>query len=281
MKLDDQLILRLDGVRKYLGGRWVLNGVSLDVRKGSVTCILGPSGTGKTTLLKCMNLLQPIDAGTIWLDGHAIVRAHVVKKAVSWAERALQRMFYGPVPLFESVRDITSTAEAIRAHIGLVFQEFNLWPRMTVLENLIEGPIVVRRMRRAEAVAKAKETLASLGLDGLHNRYPLSLSGGQRQRVAIARTLMMDSEMLLLDEITSALDPELVAGVLQVLRELSRSGRTLVIVTHHVAFAREVADWIVMMDNGLIVEEGSPAQVLDDPKEQRTKAFLSCLASIA
>jgi cystine transport system ATP-binding protein len=226
-----------------------------------------------------MNLLQPIDAGTIWFDDQVMVRASVIEKRASWSERTIQRVLYGPGPPFESVRELTTFADNVRKRVGIVFQEFNLWPRMTVLENLIEGPIVVSRVPRAKAVEKANETLAALGLAGLHNRYPLSLSGGQRQRVAIARTLMMEYEVLLLDEITSALDPELVGDVLQVLRQLSRSGRTLVIVTHHVAFAREVADRVVMMDNGVIVEEGPAAGVLDNPKEARTKAFLKRLAS--
>ncbi|KNG92348.1 amino acid ABC transporter ATP-binding protein [Pseudaestuariivita atlantica] len=236
--------LRLDNVQKSFGATRVLDGISLDVAKGEMVCLIGASGSGKSTLLRCINLLEPLDDGAIWLDGEDI------------AEPALD-----PQP--------------IRQRIGIVFQSFNLFPHMTAVENVMLAP---RRVRKETREALRPEVTALFDRFGLADRmghYPDQLSGGQQQRVAIIRALAMRPEIMLFDEITSALDPELVGEVLQVLKALKEDGMTMILATHEMAFARDVADRVCVLDHGRIIEEGPPAQVFTAPREARTRAFLS------
>ncbi|MEK6326364.1 MAG: amino acid ABC transporter ATP-binding protein [Actinomycetota bacterium] len=238
-------MLRLEGVHKRFGDLEVLRGIDLDVAGGQVVCVLGPSGSGKSTLLRCINLLEPPDRGRILLEG----------------------------------REITGKTTAddrnyVRRRVGIVFQQFNLFPHKTALENVSLAPQKVLERQGAEARGKAEALLDRVGLSDKINEYPERLSGGQQQRVAIARALAMDPHVMLFDEVTSALDPELIKEVLDVMRELAAEGMTMVVVTHEMGFAREVGDQVVFMDGGVIVEQGGPAQVLDRPREERTKRFL-------
>jgi polar amino acid transport system ATP-binding protein len=233
----------------------VLRGVDLDVARGSVTVILGPSGSGKSTLLRCINELEDITAGSIRVDGELM--------GFRLDDRgALHRLH--PRVIAQQ-----------RQRIGMVFQRFHLFPHLTARENVMEAPVQVRGVPKAEARARADELLARVGLADRAGYYPAQLSGGQQQRVAIARALAMDPELMLFDEPTSALDPELVGEVLAVMRDLAASGMTMVVVTHEIGFAREVADHVVFMDEGVIVEEGTPEQVIANPRERRTKDFLA------
>ena len=242
------------GVRKSFGSLEVLKDVNLEIRYGEVACILGPSGSGKSTLLRCMNHLERISSGRLRVGGEFVgYREHSGK-------------------LYELRPDDIA---ARRADIGMVFQAFNLFPHMTVMENIIEAPIGVRRMPRKEAVDLGYELLKKVGLEHKADVYPRTLSGGQQQRVAIARALAMRPSVMLFDEPTSALDPELVGEVLAVMKELAREGMTMIVVTHEVGFAREVADRVIFMDGGVIVEEGTPEDVLLQPKTERAKAFFS------
>ncbi|WP_432490824.1 amino acid ABC transporter ATP-binding protein [Kineococcus gypseus] len=247
-------LVRAVNVHKSFGHVEVLKGVDLEVRAGEVVCLLGPSGSGKTTFLRCINALERIDGGRLWVDGELVGlrerggRLH----RLTAAEIARQR------------RDI-----------GMVFQRFNLFPHMTALENVVEAPVLVRGQARAAARERALALLERVGLaDRVHN-YPAQLSGGQQQRVAIARALAMEPKLMLFDEPTSALDPELVGEVLSVMRELAAEGTTMVVVTHEVAFARDVADQVVFMDGGVVVEHGPPGQVIGAPRHERTRAFLT------
>ncbi|MDF0530587.1 amino acid ABC transporter ATP-binding protein [Tsukamurella sp. 8F] len=247
--------IEIRGLRKSFGGRVVLDGVDLDVQQGEVVVILGPSGSGKSTLLRCINHLERPDAGYVRVDGDVI----------GYRES-------GAV-----LRELPPAAVARqRARIGMVFQQFNLFPHLTVEENLLEGPLAAGAAR-TEVTARGRELLARVGLAGREDAYPSQLSGGQQQRVAIARTLVMKPAAVLLDEPTSALDPELVGEVLDVVRDLASGGQTLVVVTHEVGFARDVADTVVFMEDGRIVESGSPSAVFGDPREERTRAFLSAV----
>lgn len=241
------------GVRKAYGSNEVLKKISLEVAKGEVLCLLGPSGSGKSTFLRCINHLEGVDGGRIYVDGELIGYRQD-----------------GDV-LYEL--DPKAVAEQ-RKHIGMVFQRFNLFPHLTALENVIEAPVGVNGENRDEAIEKAKDLLKLVGLEDKGEHYPAQLSGGQQQRVAIARALAMEPKLMLFDEPTSALDPELVGDVLDVMRNLAKSGMTMIVVTHEIGFAREVADRVVFMDQGLVVESGSPKQVLDNPQEARTRAFL-------
>jgi polar amino acid transport system ATP-binding protein len=249
-------LIEIRGLAKTFGSFQALAGVDLDVRPGEVLCIIGASGSGKTTLLRCINQLVEFDAGSILLDGALVGhrRAGDVLHPLSEREIARQRL-----------------------RTGMVFQRFNLFPHLTALENVIEGPVQVLRRPKAEAVAEARALLIRVGLADKEGAYPTSLSGGQQQRVAIARALAMKPQVILFDEPTSALDPELVGEVLAVMKDLARSGVTMIVVTHELAFAREVADRVVFMDKGAIVEAGTPAEVLDSPREERTRAFLSAV----
>jgi polar amino acid transport system ATP-binding protein len=241
-------------IHKRFGAVDVLNGVSLSVERGEVMCIIGPSGSGKSTLLRSINHLEEIDQGRVELCGELIGYKQRGSKLVSLPERELARQ---------------------RASIGMVFQSFNLFPHMTVLQNVIESPVGVLRKPVAEAKATAERLLDRVGLLAKANAYPRQLSGGQQQRVAIARALAMSPRLVLFDEPTSALDPELVGEVLDVMKDLARDGLTMVVVTHEIGFAREVASSLLFMDGGLVVERGRPADVLGQPKMARTRDFLS------
>jgi polar amino acid transport system ATP-binding protein len=241
-------------VCKSFGRLEVLKGIDLRVDKGEVCCLIGPSGSGKSTLLRCINHLENVDAGRLSVDGQLVGYRQQGDKLYELREK--------------------ETA-AKRAEIGMVFQRFNLFPHMTVLQNVVEAPTRVRRQPRDQAAARARALLDRVGLADKVTAYPAQLSGGQQQRVAIARALAMDPKLMLFDEPTSALDPELVGEVLDVMRDLAREGMTMVVVTHEMGFAREVGDQVVFMDDGVVVEAGPPSQVITKPQHQRTKAFLS------
>jgi polar amino acid transport system ATP-binding protein len=243
-----------EGVSKSFGSNEVLKSIDLKVNQGEVLCIIGPSGSGKSTFLRCINHLERVDAGRLSVDGEIVgYRQHGDK-------------LYELKPK-EAARQ--------RREIGMVFQRFNLFPHMTALENIIEAPMRVKGISKAKAVERANELLARVGLSDKGDHYPSQLSGGQQQRVAIARALAMDPKLMLFDEPTSALDPELVGEVLDVMKGLAASGMTMVVVTHEMGFAREVADELVFMDGGVVVESGDPREVLSNPQHQRTQAFLS------
>ncbi|MEU1283102.1 amino acid ABC transporter ATP-binding protein [Kitasatospora sp. NPDC005856] len=237
-------VLRLESVRKTFGGQAVLRDVDLAVAEHSVTALIGASGSGKSTLMRCVNLLEGIDDGAIFLDG-------------------------------EEITDPRADEDAVRRRIGVVFQSYNLFPHLTVLENITLAPRRVHRVARAEAQARALELLDRLGLASKAKEYPDRLSGGQQQRVAIVRALATGPRLLLLDEITAALDPVLVGEVLSVVRDLKEQGMTMVLSTHEMGFAREVADQVCFLDGGVVLEQGPPEQVFGDPQEERTRQFLS------
>ncbi|WP_344460629.1 amino acid ABC transporter ATP-binding protein [Kitasatospora kazusensis] len=241
-------------VHKSFGRLDVLRGVDLRVPAGSVTVVLGPSGSGKSTLLRAVNHLEKLDRGHVSIDGELIGYRRV-------GDRLYER----------SAREVLRQ----RTHIGFVFQNFNLFPHLTVLQNITEAPVGALRRPKAAARAQARELLDRVGLADKADAYPRQLSGGQQQRVAIARALALEPKVLLFDEPTSALDPELVGEVLDVIKDLARTGTTMIVVTHEIGFAREVADTVVFMDGGVVVEQGPPAAVLDHPQHERTRAFLS------
>ena len=236
-------VVRLEAVHKNFGDNHVLRGIDLEVRSREVLTIVGPSGSGKSTLLRCVNLLEPVNDGRIYFEGEEITRKGA---------------------------DLSAT----RQRIGMVFQQFNLFPHLTVMNNLTLAVRRIRRQPKADAEARAMQLLERVGLTEKAGQHPHQLSGGQQQRVAIARALMMEPHVMLFDEVTSALDPELVGEVLIVMRDLAREGMTMLVVTHEMQFAREVGDRLVFMDEGRIVEEGAPADVLDRPREERTRRFL-------
>ncbi len=241
-------------VHKSFHRNEVLRGIDMRVQKREVVVLIGPSGSGKTTFLRCINHLEKINRGRIYVDGELIgYREQPDGKTVEDSERNIARK---------------------RAEIGMVFQRFNLFPHMTALENIIEAPIRVRGIPRDTAIARGRELLAKVGLEQKADAYPARLSGGQQQRVAIARALAMDPKLMLFDEPTSALDPELVGDVLKVMRQLAEEGMTMVVVTHEMGFAREVSDRVIFMDGGVIVEEGTPEQVISNPQQERTQNFL-------
>ena len=237
-------VVRLEGVHKSFGDNKVLRGIDLEVQAGEVLTVIGPSGSGKSTLLRCVNLLEPLNAGRIFLEGEEITRKG-------------------------------ADVSAVRQRIGMVFQQFNLFPHLTVMDNLTLAARRIRKRPRADAESRARNLLERVGLEEKAEQHPHQLSGGQQQRVAIARALMMEPHVMLFDEVTSALDPELVGEVLVVMRDLARDmGMTMLVVTHEMQFAREVGDRVVFMDDGRIVEQGVPAEVLDRPQEERTRRFL-------
>jgi polar amino acid transport system ATP-binding protein len=247
-------MVKAEQVCKSFGALQVLKGITLEVGKGQVLVMVGPSGSGKSTFLRCINHLETVNAGRLYVDGDLI----------GYRDRGSK--------LYEiSPRD----AAKQRRDIGMVFQHFNLFPHRTALENLIEAPMHVKRVKKADAVARAKDLLDQVGLAEKATAYPAQLSGGQQQRVAIARALAMNPKLMLFDEPTSALDPELVGEVLEVMKKLAQEGMTMVVVTHEMGFAREVANKLVFMDGGVVVESGPPREVLANPKHERTKAFLS------
>ncbi|KAB1551524.1 amino acid ABC transporter ATP-binding protein [Corynebacterium sp. 321] len=249
-------MISIQNVWKKYGRLEILKGIDLDVPAGTVTCLIGPSGSGKSTLLRCVNHLEKITAGRIYVDGELI--GYREKNGT----------------LYEiSEKDAASQ----RVEVGMVFQHFNLFSHRTVLENIIEAPIQVRKENKDKAIAHAQELLEQVGLAHKADAYPVQLSGGQQQRVAIARALAMRPKLMLFDEPTSALDPELVGEVLNVMRRLADDGMTMLVVTHEMGFAREVADTVAFMDGGVIVEHGPSEQVINDPQHERTKEFLSSL----
>ncbi|MEU9605913.1 amino acid ABC transporter ATP-binding protein [Streptomyces sp. NPDC048057] len=253
----NDIVLSARGVRKRFGDTEVLKGIDLDVAAGEVLCVIGPSGSGKSTLLRCFNHLEKIDAGRIRVDGELVgYEQHGSSRTVLRERRP---------------RDVRRQRE----RIGMVFQRFHLFPHRTAVQNVMEGPLVVKGCSRADAERRARELLDRVGLADRSEHYPSQLSGGQQQRVAIARALAMDPTLMLFDEPTSALDPELVGEVLGVMRDLARSGMTMIVVTHEMGFAREIADRVLFLDQGAAVEEGHPEQVFNDPRHDRTRAFLS------
>jgi polar amino acid transport system ATP-binding protein len=247
-------MVQAERVRKRFGRQEVLKGITLTVQPGEVMCLLGPSGSGKSTFLRCINHLEKLDGGRLSVDGELVGYREAGGRLHELRESEVARE---------------------RAQIGMVFQHFNLFPNMTAVENLTCAPIRVKRLPRAQAEARARELMQRVGLPDKLDAYPSQLSGGQQQRVAIARALAMDPKLMLFDEPTSALDPELVGEVLQVMRELAAQGMTMIVVTHEMGFAREVANDVVFMDEGVVVESGSPDEVLGHPSHERTRAFLS------
>ena len=258
-------LVRIRGLRKNFGSRRVLDGIDLDVHEGGVTVLLGPSGSGKSTLLRCVNHLEKPDSGFVEVAGELI--------GYRYDHGRYDRSRNHGARLHELPhRQVTRQ----RARIGMVFQQFNLFGHMTVLENIIEGPVAAG-VQRKQAVATAGELLDRVGLAGREGSYPRQMSGGQQQRVAIARALALQPRLMLFDEPTSALDPELVGEVLSVIRDLAASGMTMIVVTHEIGFAREVADTVVFLDDGCVVESGPPASVLASPRHQRARAFLAAV----
>nr|WP_189390061.1 amino acid ABC transporter ATP-binding protein [Streptomyces sp. SDr-06] len=247
-------MVEVRSVHKSFGSLDVLRGIDLDVRAGEVTVVLGPSGSGKSTLLRTINHLEKVDSGWITVDGTLVGYRRSGDKLYELRERDVLKQ---------------------RTRIGFVFQNFNLFPHLTVLDNIVEAPVSALKRPRKDAVAAARKLLARVGLADKADAYPRQLSGGQQQRVAIARALALEPRLLLFDEPTSALDPELVGEVLDVIKDLAAAGTTMIVVTHEIGFAREVADTVVFMDGGVIVEQGPPAAVLDAPQHERTRAFLS------
>ena len=248
-------LLEIENLGKSFGNVEVLKNISMSVEKGEVVAIIGPSGSGKSTLLRCATLLETMDKGSLKINGH-VAACEVSGKSE-----------------YVSKSELTK----IKNSFGLVFQQFNLFPHFSVLKNVCDAPVVVEKRDKNQVRKEAMELLEKVGLSGKENSYPCQLSGGQQQRVAIARALAMKPEILFFDEPTSALDPEITAGILKVLRQLADENMTMVIVTHEIDFARKVADRVIFMDEGVIIEEGDPKQVLDNPSNERTTAFLQKL----
>ena len=244
-------MVKLEGVEKSFGELRVLDGINLEIQTGEVVCVIGPSGSGKSTLLRCINLLAPPEAGRIYLEGTEITG-----------------------------KDFDEGLDFVRRRVGMVFQQFNLFAHKTALENVMLAPEKVLGRQREKGRRRGEELLERVGISDKADEYPERLSGGQQQRVAIARALAMDPHVMLFDEVTSALDPELVKEVLDVMRELADEGMTMIVVTHEMGFARDVADRVVFMDEGLVIEEGPPADVLENPREERTKQFLGLVLDI-
>jgi polar amino acid transport system ATP-binding protein len=249
-----EVMVRAEGVHKSFSRLEVLKGIDLEVARGEVMCLLGPSGSGKSTFLRCINHLEKINAGRLSVDGELVGYRESGGRLYELHEREVNRK---------------------RSQIGMVFQHFNLFPHMTALDNVTLAPMLVKGASREDARARGRELLGRVGLGDKVDTYPVALSGGQKQRVAIARALAMQPKLMLFDEPTSALDPELVGDVLDVMRALARDGMTMIVVTHEIGFAREVADTAVFMDDGVVVESGPPAEVLGAPKHERTRSFLA------
>jgi polar amino acid transport system ATP-binding protein len=254
MSPDDHVVMRAEDVHKRFGRLEVLKGVDLEVRRGETVCVIGPSGSGKTTFIRCINHLEKIDSGRIEVNGHLIGYREQNGKLIEDSERSIARQ---------------------RAEVGMVFQRFNLFPHKTALENVIEAPVHVLGIAPQRAVQEAEGLLARVGLEDKRDTYPGKLSGGQQQRVAIARALAMKPALILFDEPTSALDPEVTGEVLSVMEEIAYIGMTMIVVTHEMGFARQAADRVVMMDDGVVIEEGSPEHFFEAPTHERTQAFLS------
>ncbi len=251
---NKELMLRVRDIRKKFGALEVLKGISFDVFRGEVLAVIGPSGSGKSTMLRCLNRLETIDRGSIEVKGSFLAKNDASGASV-----------YAP----------EAESKRILGYMGMVFQQFNLFPHMTVIENLMEAPMLVKKQAREEIEPVAEELLRKVGLYDKRDVYPSRLSGGQQQRVAIARALAMKPDLMLFDEPTSALDPELTGDVLKTIRELAQERMTMVVVTHEMTFARDVANEVIFMADGMIVEQGSPQEIFYAPKEERTRAFLS------
>jgi polar amino acid transport system ATP-binding protein len=251
---DGTPMVKATGVHKRFGDHHVLKGIDLEIGRGEVMCVIGPSGSGKSTLLRCINHLEKIHSGTLEVDGELVGYELRGDKLHELGERQVA---------------------AKRSKIGIVFQHFNLFPHMTALGNIVEAPVHVKKISQDDADQRGRALLAQVGLAGREHAYPRQLSGGQQQRVAIARALAMDPKLMLFDEPTSALDPELVGDVLDVMRDLATSGMTMFVVTHEMGFAREVGDKLVFMDDGVVVEAGTPRDIIASPQHERTKSFLS------
>ncbi len=249
----ENVLVKLDHARKSFGETEVLKDISLTVCRGEVLAIIGPSGGGKSTLLRCCTMLETLDGGSLSFGDAVVTKDDGSGRAVYSDKKTLARA---------------------RTHFGLVFQNFNLFPHYTVMKNLIDAPVSVQKVPKDKAIAKAEELIVKMGLEGKADMVPCELSGGQQQRVAIARALMLDPDVLFFDEPTSALDPELTKGVLRVIRSLAEEDMTMVIVTHEMKFARDVADHVIFMDGGVIVEQGPATEVIDNPQHERTRAFL-------
>ena len=252
-----QAALSVENIHKSFGPNKVLRGISLTAHKGDVISILGSSGSGKSTLLRCINFLETPDSGSVTVGGEEVAMAHN------------RRGKYVPQD--------TRQVERVRTQLAMVFQQFNLWSHMTILDNVIEAPIHVLKVKREEAKTKAEEYLAKVGIADKASAYPAHLSGGQQQRAAIARALAMEPEVMLFDEPTSALDPELVGEVLQVIQALAEEGRTMIVVTHEMGFAREVSSRVIFLHEGLIEEDGPPAEVFENPKSERFRQFIAAM----
>lgn len=252
MNNNNKMIIAKDIV-KYFGNNLVLNRISLEVEKGEVVVIIGPSGSGKSTFIRCLNHLEKINSGYIEIDGFVIEDKRPHEKHKKHSAKNISRFC---------------------SQVGMVFQRFNLFPHMTALQNITIGPMTVQKISKEEANYLGMEMLRKVGLEDKVDSYPSQLSGGQQQRVAIARALAMKPKVMLFDEPTSALDPELVGEVLNVMKELAKDGMTMIVVTHEMGFAREVADRVIFMDNGIIIEEGKPEKIFSEPKHERTRAFL-------
>ncbi len=253
MSKEGEPTIKVTNLKKNYGDLVVLDGIDMEVYEGEVVCLIGPSGSGKSTLLRCLNHLEQTNDGTVEIHGE----------------------------ILESNQKNTNkvAVKEIRKHVGMVFQQFNLWPHMTVIENIMEAPIRVKKANKKEIYEKAIELLGKVGLQDKKDVFPTTLSGGQQQRVAIARALAMEPDIMLFDEPTSALDPELVGEVLKVMRNLAEDGMTMVVVTHEMEFAHDVADRVVFMDDGRILEEGTPEEVIRYPKQERTRQFLNRILS--
>jgi polar amino acid transport system ATP-binding protein len=249
-----KLMVEAQSIHKSFGVNEVLKGITLEVQPGEVVCLLGPSGSGKSTFLRCINHLEKINAGRLYVDDELVGYRQQGDRLHELHDKEIARK---------------------RTEIGMVFQNFNLFPHMTALENITEAPTRVKGEPKSEVGARARDLLAKVGLSEKANAFPRQLSGGQQQRVAIARALAMRPKLMLFDEPTSALDPELVGDVLAVMRDLAKSGMTMIVVTHEIGFAREVADTVVFMDGGVVVEQGSPSEVISNPRHERTKTFLA------
>jgi polar amino acid transport system ATP-binding protein len=247
-------MVEAQSIHKSFGVNEVLKGITLEVQPCEVVCLLGPSGSGKSTFLRCINHLEKINAGRLYVDGELVGYRQQGDRLHELHDKEIARK---------------------RTEIGMVFQNFNLFPHMTALENITEAPTRVKGEPKSEVGARARDLLAKVGLSEKANAFPRQLSGGQQQRVAIARALAMRPKLMLFDEPTSALDPELVGDVLAVMRDLAKSGMTMIVVTHEIGFAREVADTVVFMDGGVVVEQGSPSEVISTPRHERTKTFLA------
>jgi ABC-type polar amino acid transport system ATPase subunit len=244
-------IIEVKGLRKSFDQQEILSGIDINIKQGEVVCIIGPSGSGKSTLLRCLNLLETPSGGTISIDGDVIF------------------------PQSENSRKREMNLRSFRSKVGMVFQQFNLWPHKTVINNLIEAPLLVHKKDKKEAIEFAEKLLVKVGLSEKRDTHPASLSGGQQQRVAIARALAMEPKIMLFDEPTSALDPELVGEVLKVMKDLASEGMTMIVVTHEMGFARDVADRIIFMDQGVVMEEGAPEGIFSKPKSERLRQFLT------